>query len=301
MKRWQWIVASIAALLVVLGGYLYVQVRSLEVERLSADLYVLRGLGGNTAVLRTEAGAVVVDTMTLPLQGARIRQLALELTGMETVLLINTHYHLDHTHGNPAFPPGIMVTATARTLSHMRGLDGDFWTGDSAAFLPNDVFDDRQTLKIGGKTLELLHPGPGHTDGDLVVVFVEEGVAHLGDLMFNRLYPRIDLPAGGTARGWPVALDRVLEMSFDRVIPGHGATTDRAGLEQFRSFMAQLGDLAADAAERGESLEEFVETSRLTADAGYGTIRMVIPVGLNRRSVLTEAWQEATGNFAVAN
>ena len=206
MKRWKQIVGIVAALVVVVGGYLYIQVRSLDVERLSQDLYVLRGLGGNTAVLRTDAGAVVVDTMTVPLQGARIRELARELTGMETVLLINTHYHLDHTHGNPAFPPGIMVMSTARTLSHMKVLDADFWSGDSAAFLPNDVFDDSQTLKIGGKTLELLHPGPGHTDGDLVVLFVDEGVVHLGDLMFNRLYPRIDLAAGGTVRGWPVAL-----------------------------------------------------------------------------------------------
>jgi cyclase len=301
MKRWQWIVGSIALLFVVLGGYLYIQVRSLEVEPLSEDLYVLRGLGGNTAVLRTDAGAVVVDTMTVPLQGARIRELARELTGMETVLLINTHYHLDHTHGNPAFSPGIIVVSTARTLSHMQVLDGDYWAGDSAAFLPNDVFDGGQTLKLGGKTLELLHPGPGHTDGDLVVLFVEEGVVHLGDLMFNRLYPRVDLGAGGTVRGWPAALDRVLEMTFDRVIPGHGASTDREGLLQFRSFMAQLADLAAASAARGEPLEDFLATGELTADAGYEPIRMVIPVGLNRESVLTEAWQEATGNFAVAN
>ncbi|NIP14893.1 MAG: MBL fold metallo-hydrolase [Pseudomonadales bacterium] len=301
MKRWQWIVGSLAALLLVLGSYLYTQLRSVDVERLSQDLYVLRGLGGNTAILRTDAGAVVVDTMTVPLQGARIRGLARELTGMDAVLLINTHYHLDHTHGNPAFAEGIIVMSTARTLSHMTVLDGDFWTGDRAAFLPNDVFDGSQTLKLGGKTLELLHPGPGHTDGDLVVLFVEEGAVHLGDLMFNRLYPRIDLGAGGTVRGWPASLDRVMEMTFDRVIPGHGATTDREGLLQFRSFMSQLADLAAASAARGESLDAFLATGELTTDAGYETIRMVVPVGLNRESVLTEAWQEATGNFALAN
>ena len=301
MKRWQWIVGTIAALLVVSGAYLYVQVRSLEVERLSDDLYVLRGLGGNTAVLRTDAGAVVVDTMTVSLQGARIRELARELTGMESVLLINTHYHLDHTRGNPAFAEGIIVMSTARTLSHMQVLDGEFWSGERAAFLPNDVFDDRQTLKIGGKTLELLHPGPGHTDGDLVVLFVEEGAVHLGDLMFNRLYPRIDLGAGGTVRGWPAALDRVAEMTFDRVIPGHGATTDRDGLLQFRAFMAQLADVAAASASRGESLDDFLATAELTADVGYESIRMIVPVGLNRESVLTEAWQEATGDFSAAN
>jgi glyoxylase-like metal-dependent hydrolase (beta-lactamase superfamily II) len=64
--------------------------------------------------------------MTLPLQGQRIREKARELTGAETVLVINTHYHLDHTHGNPAFEPGTRVLSTERTLSHLKALDADF-------------------------------------------------------------------------------------------------------------------------------------------------------------------------------
>ncbi|MEE4145097.1 MAG: MBL fold metallo-hydrolase, partial [Halieaceae bacterium] len=103
MKKWQTGLLLVAVLVIVSCGYVFVQLRTIEVERLSDDLSVLRGLGGNTAVLRTDAGAVVVDTMLLPLQGQRIRELARELTGADTVLLINTHYHLDHTHGNPAF------------------------------------------------------------------------------------------------------------------------------------------------------------------------------------------------------
>ena len=54
------------------GGYVYLQVQALDVEQLSDDLWVLRGFGGNTAVLRTDAGAVVVDTMTLGVQGSGI-------------------------------------------------------------------------------------------------------------------------------------------------------------------------------------------------------------------------------------
>ena len=103
MKRWQTVLLVFVVLIAVVGGYVFMQVRALDVEQLSDDLYVLRGFGGNTAVLRTDAGTVVVDTMTLPLQGTRIRETARELTGADTVLLINTHYHLDHTHGNPAF------------------------------------------------------------------------------------------------------------------------------------------------------------------------------------------------------
>lgn len=298
MKR---ILLALVLLLLVFGGYVFLQFRSLDVEPLSDDLFVLRGFGGNVAVLRTEAGTVIVDTMTLPLQGERIRETARELTGAETVLVINTHYHLDHTHGNPAFEPGTRVLSTERTLFHLKALDAEFWSGDAAELLPNETFVDRQTLAIGGKTLELVHPGRGHTDGDLVVVFADEDVIHMGDLHFNGHYPNIDLEAGGTVMGWPATLDRVLPLDFDRVIPGHGPTTDRAGIAQFREFLVQLGEIGRQAAADGSSLEQTVATDRLTADEGYEPIRFIVSLGLDRAFVLQRAWEEATGNFTLAN
>ena len=292
---------ALVVLILGIGGYVFMQVRALDVEKLSDDLFVLRGFGGNTAVLRTDAGTVIVDTMTFPLQGERIRETARELTGAETVLLINTHYHLDHTHGNPAFDAGTRVLSTERTLSHLKALDTDFWTGDAAELLPNETFTDRQKLVIGGKTLELVQPGRGHTDGDLVVVFTDEGVIHMGDLHFNGHYPNIDLEAGGTVQDWPETLVGVLALSFERVIPGHGPTTDRAGIAQFRDFLIQLGEIGSRAAADGWSLEQTIASEELTTDAGYEPIRFIISLGLDREFVLQRTWEEATGNFTVQN
>ena len=301
MKRWQsWLLVA-AALVIAFSGYVFLRLRTIEVERLSEDLWVLRGLGGNTAVLRTDAGAVIVDTMTLPMQGQRIRQLARELTGTDTVLLINTHYHLDHTHGNPAFAPGTRVLSTERTLSHLKALDTDFWQGEAARLLPNETFSDRRTLSVGGKAIELIHPGAGHTDGDLVVLFRDEGVLHTGDLMFNHYYPNIDLEAGGSVQQWVPTLETLLRLDFTRVIPGHGETTDRAGLRQFLALIAQLAEIGKTAAEEGMSLEQTLETDQLTADAGYRRNRMIIPLPMDREFVITRAWEESTGNFERLN
>jgi len=297
MKKWQAILLAIALILLVFAGYVVLQLRTLDVEKLDDDLFVLRGLGGNTAVLRTDAGAVVVDTMLLPLQGRRIRELARELTGLDTVLLINTHYHLDHTHGNPAFRPGTRVLSTERTLYHLRALDAGFWTGEAAQLLPNETFEDSMTLQIGGKTLELIHPGVGHTDGDLVVLFKDEGVLHTGDLMFNHYYPNIDLEAGGSVQQWVPTLEYLLRLDFTTVIPGHGETTDRAGLRQFLALIAQLAEIGRTAAERGWTLEQTLATDRLTADEGYRRIRLIVPLPMDREFVITRAWEEATDNF----
>ena len=301
MKTWQRVLLFLSALVIALVIYVVAQLRAVDVEQLSDDLWVLRGAGGNTAVLRTDAGAVVVDTKTLPMQGERIRETARELTGMDTVLLINTHYHIDHTHGNPAFEPGTRVLSTERTLSHLQALDADFWRGEAARLMPNETFSDRMALELGGKTIELIHPGVGHTDGDLVVLFKDENVIHTGDLMFNHFYPNIDLEAGGSVQQWVDSLETVLRMDFTRVIPGHGDTTDRTGLRQFLAFIAQLALLGRNAAEQGLSLEQAVATGELTADAGYERVRLVVPLHMDREFVITRAWQGATGNFERLN
>lgn len=302
MKLWKKAALGVVAVALALVGYVFITVRSLDVERLSDDLFVLRGLGGNSAVLRTSTGAVVVDTMTVPLQGSRIRTLARELTGMDPVLIINTHYHLDHTHGNPGFEPGTLVISTERTLSHLQTLDADFWTGDAARLLPNETFADRQRLQVGGKTLHLVHLGRGHTDGDLVVLFADEQVIHTGDLLFNGHYPNIDLEAGGTIEAWPATLDAVAALPFDRVIPGHGPTTDRAGIAQFQTFLRQLWEIGQAAAASGATKEETQASAALTADDGYEPIRFFsVSLGLDRPFVLGRAWEEATGNFTRKN
>jgi cyclase len=295
IKFLKWTAVILAVVIGAGAAFVFVQLRSLDVERVTDDLHMIKGLGGNVAVLRTGAGAVIVDTMTFTMQGTRIRHLAESLTGEQVVMVINTHYHGDHTHGNPGFLPGTQVLSTTRTLEHLNALDAAYWTGDAAVLLPNHTFEKDLEIRLGSKTLQLLHPGRGHTDGDLVVVFVEDATLHAGDLFVNRVYPSIDLKAGGTVREWPDTLDAVLALPFDRVIPGHGALSDRAGLEQFQRFLRQLAAVGADAKAKGLSLADTQHQAVLTEDAGYQATEIPLLVSLNRNSVIRSAWEEATG------
>ena len=279
------------------GMYAYTAFQTLEVERVTDDMHLIKGAGGNVAVLKTSEGTVIVDTMTFSFQGARIREEAEALTGQPVVMIINTHYHLDHTHGNPAFEAGTRVVSTEKTLEHLKNLDADYWTGEAAALLPNETFEDSREIAIGGKTIRLIHPGRGHTDGDLVALFVEDRVIHMGDLHFHYHYPNIDLEAGGTVQEWGATLEATLDLPFDKVIPGHGELTDRDGIVQFQTFIEQLAAVGRDAAENNKSLEETLVTANLTADADYEEITLIIPIGLTREFVITRAWEEATGKI----
>jgi glyoxylase-like metal-dependent hydrolase (beta-lactamase superfamily II) len=129
-----------------------------------------------------------------------------------------------------------------------------------------------------------------------VVLFVEDRVVHMGDLFFNGRYPNIDLEAGGSVREWAATLDRVFELDFDTVIPGHGPVTDRDGLREFQHFIRQLAELGAQAARAGLSLEETQARALLDADAGYEVIAIPFVLRLDREFVIRRAWEEATGS-----
>ncbi|MBL4674440.1 MAG: MBL fold metallo-hydrolase [Arenicella sp.] len=302
MKFWKKCILALLLLIVIFIIYLFLNIRSLSVEKINDDIHVIRGVGGNTTVLNTDAGAVVIDSMTFKMQGSLIREKAEQLTGKEVVLLVNTHYHLDHTHGNPGFKPGLQVVSTARTLSHLEVLDANNWQGEKAKLLPNDTFVDKKQFKFGNKTITLVHPGRGHTDGDLVVLFEEDKTLVTGDLFFNQHYPNIDLEAGGSVQAWPATIDSVLALDFVTVIPGHGDTSNRTGLVRFQDMMRQLALIGNLAAANDTPLETVLNSDELSEDDGYQPIKVAgFPLGLDREFVLKRAWQESTGNFKRLN
>jgi cyclase len=283
--------------IVAIGGlYAYDLVTTLDATQVTDDVWMLDGAGGNVGVLRTAKGPVVVDTMTFRLQGERIRERAEMLGGGPVQAVIDTHYHVGHAHGNPGFPAGTRIVATERTLDYMLHFDAPYWDGVASETLPTELFEDEAELRIGGKTIRLVHPGRGHTGGDLVALFVEDRVLHTGDLLFHMRYPNIDLEAGGSIEAWIGTLDRVLEMDFDRVIPGHGPVTDRDGIRAFQGFLRELWRLGIEAARAGRTLDETLEMARLTTDEGFGVIGVPFVFKLDHDFVVMRSWQEATGS-----
>ena len=286
---------ALLAIAAITAIWLYQEIVTLDTERVSEDVYALFGQGGNVGVLRTETGAIVVDTMRFPLQGRRVRRLVEQLVEVSVETIVNTHYHADHSHGNPGFPAHTPIVATERTRELLLERDADAWSGAFADFLPNRTFPDRYELASGGKTVQLFHFGPAHTGGDLVVLFVEDRVLHAGDLLFTRYYPLVDLDAGGSLPGWVDALNRTLELDFDTVIPGHGEITDRAGLEQFRDFLAELWEQAQRAVREGWSLEEAQQRIELTQARDYRVFQVPLPAlhRVGRDDAIAIAWREA--------
>jgi glyoxylase-like metal-dependent hydrolase (beta-lactamase superfamily II) len=292
------LVVIVLVVVVVGGAALWWRTGVLDVEEIRPGVFMLSGVGGNVGILTTDEGAVVVDSMMFVRQGRGIRERIRELRAGPIVALINTHYHLDHTHGNPAFPIGTKVIATDKTLAHMRTFDRDFWAEAPARdLLPNETFEKEWSLTVGGKTVRAVFPGPGHTDGDLAVFFEEDRVLHAGDLVWNGHWLNVDPAAGGSLRLWPVALDRLLKLDFDVVIPGHGPVATRADVEHFRDFLQVLWRQSYTAVAKGASRDQVIADIDLS---GYPMRRLWFYPVLSRASVLGHAYDESQALLARA-
>ncbi len=296
-----WALGGIILLALALAMLLWRWTLQFEQVAISEDLHLIYSkLGGNVAVLGTGEGAVVIDTLTLVTQGRAIRERAEALTGEAVEILVNTHWHADHTHGNPAFGPDIRVVSTARTKAILETLDADFWQGDAAGTSPNETFQDAHVIRLGDKTIELYWPGAGHTGGDLVALFREERAIHMGDLLFTDLYPFVDLETGGSVQAWSTTLDRVLELDFDHVIPGHGRLTDRDGLVRFRDFVAELAMLARTARQNAWTLEETIARSAFSEPAARQPLKIGPVTLVDREFAIQRAWEEVHAAFDTA-
>ncbi len=141
----------------------------------------------------------------------------------------------------------------------------------ASEFKPTETFQDEHEIKVGELTVQLRHPGAGHTDNDAIVFIPELNLMHTGDLCFNRLHPFIDMNAGATSAGWMRSCDAMLELCDDEtvVIPGHGEVMGKAGITEQRQYFEILRDAMVKAQSDGMERTEAVEMTIPQFD-GYG-------------------------------
>jgi cyclase len=233
------------------------QPKAVEVEKITDNLYMFKGGGGNTAVFVTDSGVVVVDTK-LAGWGPAILEKIKSITDKPVTTIINTHTHGDHTGSNEAFPASVEIVAHENTKANMENMDA--FKGEKAAFLPKKTFKDRLSLMQGKDQIDLYYFGPGHTNGDAWIVFTAAKVVHAGDLFSGKNLPLIDVKNGGTATGYPQTLARAADglKNVDTIITGHSTTLPFAALKEYAAFNDEFLTWAQSEMKAGKSADEAV-------------------------------------------
>jgi glyoxylase-like metal-dependent hydrolase (beta-lactamase superfamily II) len=215
-------------------------------------------LGGNDVA--------VIDTRSTLLQASEIVDAIRELTADPVTIVLNTHWHWDHTFGNSVFRPAAIwgqARVPGRLLGQGPGVIDEVarempaLAGEIRKVVldpPDRTFDERGTVEVGDRLVELTYLGRGHTDTDIAIEVRDAGVLFAGDLLEEGATPSF---GDSYPLEWPDTVERLLPLASGAVVPGHGAVGDRAfvaaQLAEFRALAAlarrvHAGELDLEAA-----------------------------------------------------
>lgn len=265
----------------------------IDAVKVTDNLYMLVGAGGNTTIQFGPEGVLVVDTSFAPMSEKILAQIK-KLSNQPIRYVVDTHVHGDHIGGNAAIAKagrtraggnvvgdlGNGATNQAAIIAHenvLTRLSAPPAQGqEQVAFenWPTETFiGNKKEMIFNGEAVQILHQEAAHTDGDSLVMFRRNDVISTGDLFTTVMYPLIDEANGGTINGYINALNAILDLTVasnvneggTMVIPGHGRLSDEQDVIEYRDMATIVRDRIREYVKRGMTLDQ-VKAKKPTLD-----------------------------------
>ena len=251
--------------------------------KITDNLYMLKGSGGNIGVLIGKDGTLMIDDQFAPLSN-KINGAIKTLDPGEIRFLINTHVHGDHSGGNENFMKmGVTIIAhdnvrERMTLPYVNPTQNTTTPPRDASAWPVITLSNKISFHLNNEDIDVIHLEKGHTDGDVIVYFKKANVFHTGDAFVRYGYPFVDLSRGGSYDGFIVTLDKLLMLADDnsKIIPGHGEVATKADVKLLRDRVKDIRDQVAAALKKGKKPEDIPAmgiTDKYDAELGKGFVK----------------------------
>src|SRR5947209_8532501 len=247
----------------------------MKVTKVCGTVYMLEGAGGNIGASVGDDGIVVVDDEFLPL-AEKIEAALKGIADKPVKFVLNTHWHGDHTGGNPHFGEKAPIIAQEnvrkRLASGGKTRFGEVKPAEKVA-LPVITFENDVTVHLNGEDIRAIHVPNGHTDGDSVIFFPKANVVHMGDDFFNGgMFPFIDIDSGGSVQGMIAGDERVLAETPDdvKIIPGHGPLGTKDDLRKFVTMLKETSAAVQAGIKKKKTLAQLKQEKVLAQWDSYG-------------------------------
>lgn len=219
--------------------------------------------GGNMSVLVGDEQVVLIDDAMVP-TAQPVLDAVKKLAGRAPDFVINTHIHGDHVGGNALMQENGAYVVAHDNIRKRLAADSKDAGGDGG--LPIITFSDSVTFHVNGHEVFVFHVHHAHTDGDGVIHFRDQNVIHAGDVLFNKVFPYIDLDNGGSIEGFIKAQEKLIAISDDDtvLIAGHGdPVASKADVETNLAVLKDGRKLVKALVDEGKTEEEVLAANPL--------------------------------------
>ncbi len=254
----------------------------LNLDTLDEDYYVIRGKGvaGNIGVFVGENGVYLIDNQWSALS-VRIKEMVASISDKPIKLIINSHFHFDHTNGNLAFgQEGIPILSHVKARERMQrrqvlhGFNSVVQNPYPSVGLPTMTFADKMIFHDGDEIIELEYFPNAHTDGDIIVHFKKADIYHMGDIFVTYGIPVIDPDGGGDIYALIKTIDYTIahSKSTSKFIPGHGPACSKKELIVFSELLHLILQSVEDSVKNDKSLEQTILDTKTNIGEDVGGI-----------------------------
>jgi cyclase len=255
----------------------------IKVTKVSGNIYMLEGEGGNIAASVGEDGIVIVDDQYAPLADKIQAALKnLKITDKPVRFVINTHYHGDHAGGNEPFANAGSTVIAQDNVRKRLETGGTAGNGGSIKMetkpapkgaLPVITFERDVTVHLNGEDIRALHFPAGHTDGDAIIFFPKNNVVHMGDDFVRYGFPFIDVSSGGSVQGMIAAMEKCsAQLPPDvKVIPGHGALSNLNDVREFVKMLKETSAVVQKAIDEHKTVDQMKQEKILASWAKWSS------------------------------
>jgi glyoxylase-like metal-dependent hydrolase (beta-lactamase superfamily II) len=259
------VAAGAVAGLVLAGATAFAQsapVRS--IDPIAGDVYTFRNAGHYGIFAVTADGVILVDPISVDAATWLKEQLATRFPGKVVKTIVYSHHDGDHSGGAEVFKE--TVTEIVAHENAPAGILAD----DRVSVMPTRTFTGRTEVRLGGRTIELVELGPGHTDNLVGIRFPEERLLFVVDIFSGKRLPYNGM-AGETAIDTIIGtLRRIETMDFTLLATGHSGRSSLVELVGYRTFLENLRAEVLQARRENKSVADMVATITMPGYRDFG-------------------------------
>jgi glyoxylase-like metal-dependent hydrolase (beta-lactamase superfamily II) len=240
--------------------------RSGTLRQLIPGHYVFSSTSFNSGAIATSEGVVVLDALSSEAIARQEREVIASVIKQPVRFLVSSTFHNNYTWGNVAFQDVIKVGHENYRADLLAQMQRDRVSPENQkARLPQVTYRDRLTIHLGGKEIQILYLGRGHTRGDSIMFVPQDRIAYVSELFFSDQFLYIN---DGYGLSWLKTLDAIQALPADILVPGHGLIPEdpketRQGLHRFRQILVDLRDAVQEEIARGATEDQAAAAIKL--------------------------------------